>query len=151
MEVILLQDIENLGLKYDIINVKSGYGRNFLIPKSLVALATPNAKKELKKKLENQLAEEKTRIEEAQQIINKLKNTSIVLKAKIGSKDKLFGSINNKNISEELLKLNINIDKKYIKIPGNSIKKIGKYHAKIRLHRLVEHEFEFEIISSKNS
>lgn len=149
MEVILLKDIENLGLKYDIINVKPGYGRNFLIPNAWVELATEKAKQALKKKLENQIAEEKTLIEESKKIIDKLKNTKIILKAKVGSKEKLFGSINSKTLSEEFLKLNIKIDKKYIKIPGNNIKKTGKYNAKIRLHRLVEYQLEFEIISIK--
>lgn len=150
MEVILLKDIENLGLKYDIINIKPGYVRNFLIPNGLVSLATIEAKKELTKKLENQATEEKILIEESKKIINKLKDTKIILKAKIGSKDKLFGSINTKILSEELIKHNIKIDKKYIKIPGNNIKKIGKYTAKIRLHRLVEYQFEFEVTGIKS-
>lgn len=146
MEVILLKDIENLGLKYDIVNIKPGYVRNFLIPNTLVKLATKEAKKELKKKLEEQIEKEKILVDEAKKIINKLQETKIILKVKVGSKEKLFGSINSKHLSEALFQYNIKIDKKYIKIPGNNIKKIGKYNAKIRLHRLVESQFNFEVI-----
>ena len=76
-----------------------------------------------------------------------MKKTSITIPAKVGSGDKLFGSINNANLSEELAKKGVNVDKKYIKIPGNTIKRTGKVAAQIRLHRNVEHTYEFDIVS----
>lgn len=147
MKIILIKDVENLGLKYDIIDVKPGYARNFLIPNRLASLATQKEREELKQVLENKNTEEKIIVKQAKEIVQKLKITKLALKVKVGTGNKLFGSINNQNLSEEFLKLGIKIDKKYIKIPGNKIKKIGKYSAKIRLHRFVEEEFEFEVVS----
>lgn len=141
-----MQHIENLGLKYDIVDVKPGYARNFLIPNKLVSLATAQKKKQLKKILENQIEEEKELIRKAKETLSRLKKINLTLKARVGIGNKLFGSINNQNLSDELLKAGIKIDKKYIKIPGNTIKKTGKYIAKIRLHRSVEDEYHFQII-----
>lgn len=149
MKVILIKDVENLGLKYDIIDVKPGYARNFLIPNNLASLATPNKRKELKKQLEEKTKEEQEIIKEAENLIEKLKTTNLIIEVKTKFENKIFGSLNNKNISESLFKLGIKIDKKHIKILGNSIKKIGKYTAKIRLHRLVEYEYKFEVIEKK--
>lgn len=146
MEVILMKYVENLGFEYDIVEVKPGYARNFLIPNGMVALATPKAKKELKKKLADRAKEEEILIKNAQQIVAKLNTIKVVLKAKSGTEGKLFGSLNNQNLAEELLKLGIEIDKKQIKIAGNTIRKIGNFTAKIRLHRLVEYEYEFEVV-----
>lgn len=151
MDIILIEDVENLGLKYDIIKVKSGYARNFLIPNRLAHIATPQKKEELKKTLENQIKEEQVLIQKAKDIIENLKKNKIIITKKIGSSNKIFGSINNKTFAEELSKLGIDIDKKYIKIPAKNIKKIGKYTAKIRLHRSIEHECEFEVISENKN
>ncbi|MCB9202884.1 MAG: 50S ribosomal protein L9 [Flavobacteriales bacterium] len=147
MEIILTQDVENLGLEFDIVNVKPGYARNFLIPQGSAKLATPQEKENLNKILKEREAEEKALIDNANQVVAKLKEIAISIKAKVGSGDKLFGSINNQNLSEELAKQGIEIEKKYIKIPGNTIKRIGKAVAKIRLHRTVEHDYEFEVVA----
>ena len=147
MDIILKTDVENLGLEFDTVNVKPGYARNYLLPKGLGLLATPKNKAALAETLEARKEEEAKLIAAANAIVEQLKKTNITIATKVGAGDKLFGSINNANVSEELSKAGVQVDKKYIKIPGNTIKRTGKVTAIIRLHRNVEHNFEFDIVS----
>ena len=147
MEIILKKDVENLGLEFDTVSVKPGYARNFLIPQGYAVLATPKNKAILSATLEARKEEEAKLIAAAQTIVEQLKKTSVSIAAKVGAGDRLFGSVNNINLAEALASAGINVDKKYIRIPGNSIKRLGRFSAKIRLHREVEHEYEFEIVS----
>ena len=147
MDIILKTDVENLGLEFDTVNVKPGYARNYLLPKGLGLLATPKNKAALAETLEARKEEEAKLIAAANAIVEQLKKTNITIATKVGAGDKLFGSINNANLSEELSKSGVQVDKKYIKIPGNTIKRTGKVTAIIRLHRNVEHNFEFDIVS----
>lgn len=147
MEIILKKDIENLGLEFDTVNVKPGYARNFLLPQGLALLATPKNKAALEATLEARKEEEAKLIAAANTIVEKLKKTTVTIAVKVGSGDKLFGSINNINLSEELAKTGVIVDKKYIKIPGNTIKRTGKFEALIRLHRNVEYNFAFDVVS----
>ena len=147
MDIILKTDVENLGLEFDTVNVKPGYARNYLLPKGLGLLATPKNKAALAETLEARKEEEAKLIAAANAIVEQLKKTNITIATKVGAGDKLFGSINNANLSEELSKAGVQVDKKYIKIPGNTIKRPGKVTAIIRLHRNVEHNFEFDIVS----
>ena len=147
MEIILKKDVENLGLEFDTVNVKPGYARNFLIPQGYALLATPKNKAALEATLEARKEEEAKLIAAANAIIEKLKATTISISAKVGTGDKIFGSINNATLAEELAKAGVEVDKKYIKIPGNTIKRTGKFSAKVRPHRNVEFEYEFEVVS----
>lgn len=147
MEIILKKDVENLGLEFDIVNVKPGYARNFLIPQGYALLATPKNKAALEATLEARKEEEAKLIAAATAIIEKLKATTVSIAAKVGTGDKIFGSINNATLAEELAKAGVEVDKKYIKIPGNTIKRTGKFSAKVRPHRNVEFEYEFEVVS----
>lgn len=147
MEIILKKDVENLGLEFDTVNVKPGYARNFLIPQGFALLATPKNKVALEATLEARKEEEAKLIAAANAKVEQLKKTPITILAKVGSGDKLFGSINNANLAEALAKEGVQIDRKYIRIPGNSIKRTGKYSALIRLHRNVEYNYEFDIVS----
>ena len=147
MQIILKQDVENLGLEFDTVDVKPGYARNFLLPQGYALLATPKNKAALEATLEARKEEEAKLIAAANAIVEQLKKTSITIPAKVGTGDKLFGSINNANVSEALAKAGVNVDKKYIKIPGNTIKRIGKVTSLVRLHRNVEYNFEFEVVS----
>lgn len=147
MDIILKKDVENLGLEFDTVSVKPGYARNFLLPQGLAVLATPKNKAALEATLEARKEEEAKLIAAANAIVDQLKKTVITIEAKVGSGDKLFGSINNANLSEELAKAGVEVDKKYIKIPGSTIKRTGKFSALIRLHRNVEHTYEFDVIS----
>ncbi|CAG0908985.1 unnamed protein product, partial [Cyprideis torosa] len=118
MEVILKQDVENLGFVFDVVNVKPGYGRNYLIPKGLAELATPSAKKQLNETLEARAAEEKANIDAANELIEKIKAVELKISAKVGEGDKLFGSVNNGDIAEALKAKGVQIEKKHIKISG---------------------------------
>lgn len=147
MDIILKKDVENLGLEFDTVSVKPGYARNFLLPQGLALLATPKNKADLAATLEARKDVEAKLVAAANAIVEQLKKTNITIATKVGSGDKLFGSINNANLSEELSKVGVQVDKKYIKIPGNNIKRTGKFSAIIRLHREVEYNYEFEVVS----
>ncbi len=149
MDIILKRDVENLGLEFDTVSVKPGYARNFLIPQGYAVLATPKNRQELAEVLEARKEEEAKLVAAATAIVEQLKKVSVSIVAKVGAGDKLFGSINNANLSEELAKAGINVDKKYIKIPGNTIKRTGKFSALVRLHRNVEYNYEFTIVSDE--
>ncbi len=145
MEIILKQDVQNLGFKDDIVTVKNGYARNYLIPQGFAILATPSAKKVLAENLKQRAYKEQHIVDEAKKVAKALGALTMKVVAKVGSGDKLFGSINNADLSQELAKAGYEIDKKFITIAGNSIKRIGKYTASIRLHRYVVVDFPFEV------
>ena len=147
MELILKQDVENLGFKDDIVTVKNGYGRNFLIPSGHAILATESAKKVLAENLKQRAFKEKKIIDDANALAETLKALEIKIAAKVGTGDKLFGSVNNINVAEALEKEGQEIDKKYISVAGGTVKRLGKYNATIRLHREVSVELPFEVIA----
>ncbi len=151
MDIILKQDVENLGFEFEIVSVKPGYARNFLIPQGKAVVATAKQREELNKTLETRKAEEEKLIAEANEKSAKLNGLEIKIEAKVGSGDKLFGSVNNADLAEALNKAGVEIEKKHIKIPGNTIKRMGKNTAKIRFHREVEVDFEFEVIADQES
>ena len=148
MELILKEDVENLGFKDDLVVVKNGYGRNFLIPQGKAILATISAKKVLAEKLKQSQVKEKQAIEEASKIVKKLEKLELKISAK-SENDKLFGSVTNSEISKELFSKGFEFEKKCIQL-SSTIKKIGSYTAKIRLHREVYYDLNFEVISSQS-
>lgn len=148
MELILKEDVENLGFKDDLVVVKNGYGRNFLIPQGKAILATISAKKVLAEKLKQSQVKEKQAIEEASKIVKKLEKLDLKISAK-SENDKLFGSVTNSEISKELFSKGFELEKKSIQL-SSTIKKIGSYTAKIRLHREVYYDLNFEVISSQS-
>ena len=149
MELILKQDVENLGFTDDVVAVKNGYGRNFLIPQGKAVLATASAKKVLAENLKQRAFKEKKQIEDAQKIANKLNGLEIKIGAKSGAGDKLFGSISNADVAEALAKEGIEIEKKFITVPGGTIKRLGQYEAAVRFHREVVATAAFEIIAQQ--
>ena len=150
MEIILKEDVQNLGFKDDIIAVKNGYGRNFLIPQGLAVLATPSAKKVHAENLRQRAHKEAQLVKEAQSIADRLSALQLKLQAKVGSGDKLFGSISNIDLAAALEKQNEAIDKKYIIVQGGSVKRLGAYTAKVRLHRDVIADLAFEVVPESN-
>lgn len=146
MELILKQDVQNLGFKDDIVTVKNGYGRNYLIPQGFATLATPSAKKVLAENLKQRAHKEQKLVDDANKIAEAIKALEIKISAKAGG-DKLFGSITNANISEALSSNGHSIDKKFIS--SGIVKRTGKYTASVRLHRDVVVELPYEIISEK--
>ncbi|MEC7264016.1 MAG: 50S ribosomal protein L9 [Bacteroidota bacterium] len=147
MELILREDVQDLGFKDDIVSVKNGYGRNYLIPQGLATLATPSAKKVLAENLKQRAHKEKKIVDEATKVAEALKQLQIRIAAKAGAGDKLFGSVTNIDLAEALDKEGHQIERKFINIKGGSIKRVGPYEATIRLHREVVVEFPFEVIA----
>ncbi len=147
MELILKQDVENLGFKDDIVTVKNGYGRNFLIPQGQAMMATVSAKKVLAETLKQRAFKEKKIVNEAAKIAEAIKALEIKIASKVGSGDKLFGSVTNMDIANALQNEGHTVDKKYINILGGSVKRLGKYDAVIRFHRDVTVELNFEVIA----
>lgn len=146
MEVILKKDVENLGFKDDIVAVKNGYGRNFLIPQGQAVLATGSAKKVLAENLKQRAYKEEKIVKEATKVAEVIKALEIKITAKVGEGTKLFGSVSNIDVAEAIAKSGTEIDKKYIKVTGGLIKRTGKYNASVRLHRDVVAEISFEIV-----
>ena len=147
MELILKEDVENLGFKDDLVIVKNGYGRNFLIPQGKAVLATSSAKKVLAEKIKQSQNKQKEAISEAQKVVKKLENLELKISAKSLESDKLFGSVTSSEIVKELSSNGFEIEKKCIQLSSN-IKKTGNYTAKIRLHREVCFDLNFEVIKS---
>lgn len=147
MELILKKDIENLGFVNDLVEVKNGYGRNFLIPHGHAELATPSAKKVLAETLKQQAFKEKSQVETAKKHAAKLNTIELKMTAKAGAGDKMFGSISSGDLSEALAKEGVEIDKKYISILGGNIKRLGQYEASLRFHREVIATLSFDVVA----
>lgn len=135
MELILKEDVQNLGFKDEIVSVKNGYGRNFLIPQGKAIMATISARKVLAENLKQKAFKEKSIIEAAQNRVEEIKALKIQILSKVGSGDKLFGSVTNADLASMISAQTSELDKKYISLPGKNIKRLGKYIATIRLHR----------------
>jgi len=149
MELILKQDVANLGFKDDLVSVKNGYGRNYLIPHGYAVLATSSAKKVLAENLKQRAYREESIINDANKIAEAIKGLELKIAAKTGEGNKLFGSISNANLAEALAVEGHELEKKFITIAGGLIKRLGKYDAKIRLHRDVVVDLSFEVIEEK--
>ena len=147
MEIILTQDVDRLGSKDDIVNVKDGYARNFLIPKKMATAATTSAKKVLAENIKQRAHKEAKLIAEANKIAEQLVNKKVKIGAKTSTSGKIFGSVNTIQLAEAINKKGFEIDRKQIKLPEDSIKEVGKYTAKIKLHKQVVVDFEFEVIA----
>ena len=146
MEIILLQDVQNLGYKDDVVKVKNGYGRNFLIPQGKGILATPSAKKQLEESLK-QRAHKLAKIKaDAEALAAQLNGVSLTIGAKTSATGPIFGSVNNIQIAEALSKKGFDIDRKIIYINDN-VKELGNYTATVKLHKEVSAEIKFEVVA----
>ncbi|MBT4904044.1 MAG: 50S ribosomal protein L9 [Flavobacteriaceae bacterium] len=147
MELILREDVQNLGFKDDIVKVKNGYGRNFLIPHGKAVIATSSARKVLAENLKQRAFKEQKLVDDANKLGKKLQGFDVKIKSKVGSGDKLFGSIGSQDIADAFEKNGETIEKKFITLPGKTIKRLGAYEATVRLHRAVVVQVAFEIIA----
>lgn len=145
MEVILKKNVDKLGYKDDIVTVKPGYGRNFLIPQGYAVVANASAKKSHVETLKQRAHKEVKIKEEAQGIAAKLNGAAIKIAAKVGENGKIFGSVNTVQLSEALKVAGIDIDRKSLKIKDEPIKEVGTFKAEANLHKEVSVEFEFEV------
>lgn len=147
MDIILKQDIPSLGHKDDIITVKDGYARNYLIPKGLAINATPSAKRMHSEILKQRAHKEEQIKKEAEAIAEKMKDLKLTIGAKTSTKGKIFGSVNTIQIAESLQQEGFEVDRKDITIKEELIKEVGNYTANVKLHKEVMVEIPFEIIA----
>lgn len=147
MELILLENVKNLGAKFDVVNVKPGYGRNYLIPKGLAKLASASNKKHLEEILKQQSAKIAKLTEEMKQLAEKLAQTKIVVGSKAGTTGKLFGSVTNIQLAEALKKqVDLDVDRKKIHIQGE-VKEVGTYKATVNLYKEITADIQFDVIA----
>lgn len=146
MKLILIEDVPNLGYKDDVIEVKSGYGRNYLIPQGKAVIATPSALKILAEN-QRQRAHKLAKIKaDAEAVAASLEGVALTIGAKTSSTGTIFGSVNSIQIAEALEKAGHNIDRKLIFIK-DAIKEVGNYTATVRLHKEVAVEIPFEVVA----
>lgn len=146
MKIILREDVANLGYKDDVVEVKSGYSRNYLIPTGKAVIASESALKVLaenQKQRAHKLAKIKA---DAEALAESLNGVSLTIGAKTSATGTIFGSVNNIQIAEALEKLGFNVDRKVINIK-ESIKEVGSYTAILKLHKEVSVEIPFEVVS----
>lgn len=147
MEVILKQDIKGLGFADDLVKVRPGYGRNFLIPRGAAILATEGAKKMHAELLKQRAFKEEKLRKEAAANAEKLAGVTIKIGAKAGENGKIFGSVTTIQVAEGLNKAGYNVERKNIEISEDSIKALGTYTAKVRLYKDVTANISFEVVA----
>lgn len=145
MEIILKEDVVNLGYKNDIVTVKSGYGRNYLIPTGKAVIASPAAKKMLAEDLKQRAHKLEKIKKDAEELAEQLKGISLTIATKVSATGTIFGSVSNLQIAEELAKLGHNVDRKIIFVKG--VKEVGSYTATVKLHKEVSVEIPFEVVA----
>lgn len=148
MEIILKEDIANLGYKNDIVNVKPGYGRNYLIPTGKAILATPSAKKILAEDLKQKAHKLEKIKNEALELAKKLEGVTLTIATKVSSTGTIFGSVNSIQIAEKLAEKGFEIDRKKVFVKDN-VKEVGNYVAEIKLHKEVSVEIPFEVVKEE--
>ena len=146
MQVILLEDVANLGYKDDIVTVKNGYGRNFLIPQKKAVFASESAKKVLAENLRQRAHKLEKVKTDAQTLAERLEGITLTIGAKTSSTGTIFGSVTNIQIADELAKKGFEIDRKTILIKG-PVKEVGSYKAAVKIHKDIFVEIPFEVIS----
>lgn len=146
MELILKEDVANLGYKDDVVNVKSGYGRNYLIPQGKAYIATPMAKKVLEENLRQRAHKLEKMKTDAQELAAKMEGVTLTIGAKTSSTGTIFGSVTNIQIADALTEKGFDIDRKRIVIK-DAVKEVGNYVAVAKLHKEVSVEIPFEVVS----
>lgn len=147
MEIILKKDVDRLGSQHDIVTVKSGFARNFLIPQGMAVAATPSAKKVVAEVIKQQSHKAAKAMDEATKIAAKLEGLSIKIGAKAGENGKIFGSVNSIQIADAIQAAGQTVDRKSIYITEDSIKELGSYEATIKLHKEVTATVKFEVVA----
>jgi large subunit ribosomal protein L9 len=147
MEVILKQDLKGLGYKNDIIKVKNGYGRNFLIPQRIAVLATESNKKMQAEEIKQSSFKEEKLRNEATAMAAKFADVTVKVGAKAGETGKIFGSVTNIQLADALKKAGYDVERKNIEMNEDAIKALGTYSAKVRLFKEISATINFEVIA----
>ena len=146
MEVILKQDIKNLGYKDDVVKVRDGYGRNFLIPKGMAIIANETNKKVLAETVKQRAHREEKVRTAAEATANALKDVTVKVGAKVGEKGKIFGSVTPIQLADALKKLGYDVDRRNITLNEEAIKSVGTYTADVRLYKDIAAKVNFEVV-----
>lgn len=146
MEVILKQDVKNLGYKDDVVKVKPGYGRNFLIPRGMAAMATESTKKALTETVKQRAFKEQKVKTAAEGTAAKLKEMVVKVGAKVGESGKIFGSVTSVQLADAIKKLGYDVDRKNITMSDEGVKTVGTYTAEVRFHKEVTGTVTFEVV-----
>jgi large subunit ribosomal protein L9 len=149
MEIILKEDIPNLGYKDDIVKVKDGYARNYLIPKGYAVQATPSAKKAHLEIMKQRAQKEEKIRKDAEATAEKIQNIKLKVLAKTSSTGKIFGSVNNIQIADALEKEGIKVDRKNITINAEHIKEVGTYTATVKIYKDIKAEVTFDVVAEE--
>ena len=147
MELILKKDVQNLGFKDDVVAVKPGYGRNFLIPQGFAVLATESARKVHAENVKQRAKKDEKAKADANALAEKLASLTVKVGAKAGETGKIFGSVINVQVGDALKTAGVEVERKNIKILGGGIKTLGTYEAELKLHREVTAKFSFEVVA----
>ena len=147
MEVILKKNVDKLGYANEVVTVKPGYGRNFLIPQGYAILATASAKKAHDEVMRQKSHKESKMLAEAQAVAAKLADVSISIATKAGENGKIFGSINTVQLAEALRGAGFEVDRKSLKIKDEPIRELGSFEAEANLYKGVKQSFKFEVVS----
>ena len=148
MEIILKQDIAGLGFTNDLVNVKNGYARNYLIPKGMAMIASESSKKVREEDLKQKSFKEEKNRKDAEEFAKALEGLKVNIGAKAGTSGKIFGSVNALQLADAIKEQHkLDVDRKKIALKGESVKEIGTYKAQIHLHKEVTVEIEFEVIA----
>lgn len=148
MEVILKQDMPGLGDRNDVVNVKTGYGRNYLVPQGIAVVATPSAIKSHKENMKQQAKKEAKIRDEAQALATQIKGLELKIKVKTSDNGKIFGTVNNSILAETIKEQGIDLDKRRITLK-EPVKVIGNYEAVVKLHKEVLTDISFEVLAAK--
>jgi len=146
MEVILKKDVEHLGYADDVVKVKDGYARNFLIPRGLAIVASDSNRKQLNETLKQRAHKLAKVKDEAERTAEALTGKTLKIGAKVGESGKIFGSVNTIQIADAIKALGFEVERKNIKIKGDTIKSVGKYEAEVAFHREVVRTIPFEVV-----
>jgi large subunit ribosomal protein L9 len=148
MEIILKQDFQALGLKDDLVKVKDGYARNFLIPQGIAIAATPSSKKVNAENMRQRAHKEEKLRKDATESVKKLENMILKVGAKTSTTGKIFGSVNTIQLAEALKEKGYTVDRKNITIyDAENIKEVGSFKAKVKLYRDIQVDIAFEVVS----
>ncbi|HXH20271.1 MAG TPA: 50S ribosomal protein L9 [Chitinophagales bacterium] len=148
MEVVLLQDVEKLGAQFQVVKVRPGYARNYLIPRGLAQVADDGTKRLAAEKQKQQQRREEKLMGQLQNIVDQLKKTVIKVGAKVGTSGKIFGSVTTLQLSESIKKaFGVNVDRRKITLLEEDIKVLGTYKALVELHKDVKVEIDFEVVA----
>jgi large subunit ribosomal protein L9 len=146
MDIILLQDIDNVGDKHTIVKVKDGYGRNYLLPRGMAILANDTNRRKLAEMVRIEEARESKRLDEYRELAGRLQSATLRIGAKAGTSGKIFGSVNNSQIANAIREqLGIEIERRKIEIP-EEVKNLGSYTANLNLHKQVKATVNFEVV-----